>query len=256
MEGPVSKKRLVIVTDCTDVAFAEIRGAVFRHCGETDFTTEPLVPVETFSIVNAAFVTRLVAEAYPEGTTICVIVNSVVPRTERIIGRTRVKNLIFEGTNTGAFGWLLKDFGCSELYEVTDPGFVPFGGKYVHAPAVGKALSGVPLSDLGSKFALDKVRDVECPPGTVVHRDNFGNIKFPYVDTAGFREGAHFLAEFASGSSVRAVYGRRMMEHPTGTWVLYPGSSFDLFEIGQVRSPGFGPLSGVTAGDRVVLRPL
>lgn len=73
------------------------------------------MPIDNYSIVNVNFLVKLIAEIYPEGTIICVIVNPLKLRTERIIGRTKKKNLIFEGTNTGAFGWLVEDYGCEEL---------------------------------------------------------------------------------------------------------------------------------------------
>lgn len=146
------KQKVVIITDCSDVAFLEIRGAIFSNTNNDNFEIEPLVRVEDFNIKNVSFLTRLIAEIYPENTLINVVVHPSQVRGERIVGRTIKKDIVFEGTNTGAFGWLLNDFGCKELYELRDSGFIPFGGKYVHAPAVGNVLSGYPLSSLGSPF--------------------------------------------------------------------------------------------------------
>ena len=141
------KRKVVVLTDCVDVAWQEIRGSIYSNCDDYDVCIEPVVPVDSYSIVNVNFLVKLIAEIYPPNTIICVIVNPLKLRTERIVGRTKRKDLIFEGTNTGAFSWLIKDFGCEELYELYDPGFVPFGGKYVHAPAVGKIASGVPINE-------------------------------------------------------------------------------------------------------------
>ena len=109
------KRKVVVLTDCVDVAWQEIRGSIYSNSNEYDVEIEPVVPVDSYNIVNANFLVKLIAEIYPDNTIICVIVNPLKERTERIIGRTKRKNIIFEGTNTGAFGWLIDDFGCEEL---------------------------------------------------------------------------------------------------------------------------------------------
>lgn len=233
-------ERVVVVSDCTDVAFAEMRGQIYKaaahYNGNCAVRIEPLVPVAHFSVINASFVVRLVAEAYPENTLIMFIMNSVAQRTERIVGRTSQGGIIFEGTNTGAAGWLIEDLGVEECYELTDPGFVPFGGKFVHAPAVGKLAAGAALDELGEPFPAERIRRALPGDGEIVHIDNFGNAKFK-LDTAGVEIGDRLTVDI-EGELIEAVYGRRMMEHPDNTWVVYPGSSFDLHELGEVRGPG------------------
>lgn len=154
------KRKVVIITDCTDVAYLEIRGAIYSNAVSEDFEIEPVVRVDNFNIVNVSFLVRLIADIYPDGTLINVVVHPSKFRGERIAGITEKKRIIFEGTNTGAFGWLIKDFGCMEVYELYDPGFVPFGGKYIHAPTVGHILSGRPIKELGTLFPTDRIRDV------------------------------------------------------------------------------------------------
>ena len=244
---------LIIVSDCTDVAFVEMRcgilatylgvvGSVVRHA-----MIEPIVQCVHYSVSNASFLTRLVGEVSPSGAVVMVIMNSLMQRTERIVGRTAERDLIFEGTNTGAFGWLLDDFGCAECYELHDPGFIPFGGKYVHAPAVGRILAGCPLSSLGQLFDPTKIRRYRPQRSEVVHIDNFGNLKLFLNDAPG-EAGRMVKVAFPSGASVNAVCWTRMMERQTGEWVLYPGSSLGLYELGQVRSAGASSLA-VTVGD-------
>lgn len=245
-------RRIVVISDCTDVAFAEMRGAIAKNALRADYVIEPLVPVYPFSVVNAAFILRLLADSQPEGTILNFIMNSVRERTERIVGTTERGGLIFEGTNTGALGWLIDDFGCREIYELHDPGFVPFGGKYVHAPAVGKMASGVPLAELGKPISIDRVRRYEIAEGEVVHIDNFGNIKFRW-ELSGYSPGDRLIATI-NGREIKLVYWVRMMERNDGEWVLYPGSSFGLAEIGQVRGPGMLRLD-VAPGDAVAIRP-
>lgn len=235
----MSFERAVVVSDCTDLAFAEIRGAIIgsaRAAGlERDPVVEPLVPVSDFSVIAGAFAARMMAEAYDQHTIVMVVVNAIPVRTERIVGRLG-NGMVFEGTNTGTFGWLIRDFGLEECYELVDPGFVPFGGKYVHAPAVGKVLAGKSLSDLGKPFLASNIRTALPSPGLVVHIDNFGNAKFALADR--YQEGQQLKVILPCGTHLSAVYGRRMMDHPDGTWVVYPGSSLDLAELGEVRGLG------------------
>lgn len=226
------KRKVVIITDCTDVAYLEIRGAIFSNTNSNDFEIEPIVNVDNFNIINVSFLVRLIAEIYPEGTLINVVVHPSQLRGERIVGKTEKKDIIFEGTNTGAFGWLLNDFGCKEVYELNDSGFVPFGGKYVHAPAVGKILSGCPMEKLGNSFQISRVKDVERSDGTILHIDNFGNIKF--VGNIKGKNGDKFTIIIGK-KKFQAIYWERMMERKDGEIVLYPGSSFSYPEIGIVR---------------------
>lgn len=226
------KRKVVIITDCTDVAYLEMRGAIFSHTNSNDFEIEPIVNVENFNITNVSFLVRLIAEIYPEGTLINVVVHPSKLRGERIVGKTKRKGIIFEGTNTGAFGWLLNDFGCRELYELYDLGFVPFGGKYVHAPAVGAILSGYPLEKLGNPFQKSMVRDVERSDGTILHIDNFGNVKF--IGNIKAKNGDKYTIIIGK-KKLQAIYWERMMERNDGELVIYPGSSFSYPEIGIVR---------------------
>lgn len=235
----MSPERAVVVSDCTDLAFAEMRGAIIgaaRAAGmERDPSIEPLVPVSDFSVIAGAFAARMMAEAYDPSTVIMVVINAIPLRTERIVGRLG-NGMVFEGTNTGTFGWLIRDLGIEECFELHDPGFVPFGGKHVHAPAVGRLLAGQSMADLGRPFAPERIRATLPEPGVVVHVDNFGNAKLALDE--GFEDGEPLRVRLPDGSSFDAVYGRRMMDHPDGTWVVYPGSSLDLGEIGEVRGPG------------------
>lgn len=232
----MQKKKVVVITDCIDVAWQEIRGTIYSNANDYDVEIEPVVSVDAYSIINVNFLVKLVANAYPEGTIICVIVNPLKLRTERIIGRTEKKNLIFEGTNTGAFSFLVKEYGCKEVYELFDPGFVPFGGKYVHSPAVGKAASGILLSELGNPFSKDKIRILDIDEGTIMHVDNFGNVKLYHkFDKYNIPEdGDKYNIEF-NNYQLDAIYNTRMMERNDGELVVYPGSSFRYTELGIVR---------------------
>ena len=92
-----NKKNVVIISDCKDVAYTEMKRIILDECeklGCEDVEIE-LVGVAEFSIINAAFLTRLVAEIYPAGTVISVVIN---PQNTglRAYGRTSKGHLFLE----------------------------------------------------------------------------------------------------------------------------------------------------------------
>jgi len=157
------------------------------------------------------------------------------------------------GANTGVFTWLFRDFGVEELYELKDPGFFPFGGKYVHAPAVAQIATGKPLKDMGHSFNIEKVAKIDIPEGTIVHIDNFGLMKFT-GKLIGLNEGDE-LEVNVNGKTLRVVYAKRMMSRETGELVIYPGSSLGLPELGKVRENGAKELN-VKIGDIITFKKL
>lgn len=247
------KTRIVFITDCTDVAYNELRGVILNHIGNRDMVVEPVAPVAPFSIINGNFVLRLMAEAYPEGTVFSVILNPSQKRPARLLGKTQKKNFYFMGANTGVFTWFFRDFGLEELYELNDPGFFPFGGKYVHAPAVAQMASGKAPSEMGHSFDPREVVKLDIPQGTIVHVDNFGLMKFT-GDLAGLKEGER-LEVCVNKKVVSAVFTKRMMCRETGEWVVYPGSSFGLPELGRVRQDGARDLKA-KVGDRLAFKKI
>ncbi len=247
------KRNIVIITDCKDIAYNELRGVVLSSLKEPDnFSIEPLVTVVNFSVQNGSFVTRLMAESYPPGTIFSIILNPMQDRPERIYGRTKEKDFTFIGANTGVFGWLFEDFGIKELYELNDPGFFPFGGKYVHAPMAAKLAESKDISIFGKIFDQEKLRNFKHLDGSVVHIDNFGLIKF-FSELEDYADG-ELVSVFVNGVKVLdAVYSKRMMSLPTGTWVVYPGSSLGLPELGKVRMNGSESLD-IKVGDIITLK--
>lgn len=247
------KRKVVIITDCVDVALLEIRGAIHTYANSDDFEIEPIVEVENYNIVNTSFLFDIIVNAYPPGTVICIVVNPAQLRTERVIGRLKDKDIVFDGTNTGALGRTLQKYGCSELYEIHDNGFVPFGGKYVHAPTVGKILAGYPLNSLGKPFDVKNIRTVEIINGTVLHIDNFGNLKLQgSLNSA--QNGDRYILK-VHGRTLEAIFWKRMMERKNGEIVIYPGSSFGLPEVGIVRG-NFAKEYNVKSGDFVEFKKI
>jgi len=247
------RKRIVFITDCADVAYNELRGVILDNLKNDEIIVEPVVPVAPFSIINGNFVLRLMAEAYPEGTIFSIILNPSKERPARLIGQTKGKGIYFMGANTGVFTWLFRDFGVEELYELNDPGFFPFGGKYVHAPAVAQIAMGKLLKDMGHPFDVKRVVKINIAGGTIIHIDNFGLMKFT-GELIGLNEGDK-LEVTINGKILKAVYAERMMSRETGEWVIYPGSSFGLPEFGKVRENGARKLN-IKIGDIITFKKI
>jgi len=140
------------------------------------------------------------------------------------------------GANTGVFEWFFRDFGVDEIYELYDPGFVVFGGKYIHAPVIAQIALGQQLNFIGKKFDADNLMRLDIADGTIVHIDNFGLMKFAGV-LPDMNEGDKLTVN-VKGRSLSAVYAKRMMSRNTGEWVIYSGSLFGLPEFGKVRQNG------------------
>lgn len=249
--------QVVMITDCKDVAFNEMSWIIRQECqklGVEDVNVE-LVGVSEFSIINAAFLLRLMAEQCPSSTVFSLVINPQKNRSARIYGRTK-NGLLFFGANTGAFSWFLDELGVEELYEVHDPGFVSFGGKYVHAPNIAKLVAGVPFDNFGKQFSQDQLTKLDTLDGTVVHIDNFGLIKIK-GDTPSYEEGAVFRVSVNGVYKLDATFSKRMMSRGDKEWILYAGSSLNgMPELGTVRYVDGYKEMGIKIGDIVTWEPL
>ena len=245
-------KHVVVITDCKDVAFCEIRRQILSECEKlgNDYTeVEPLAPAEEFSITNGAFITRLMAEHYKKDVIFMLILNPSQKRPKRIFGELE-NGIYFEGADTGTLNWLFDDFGVKSLYEIKETKFYPFGGKYVHAPTVAKMASGIPFEGYGKELSKNELCNFSIKTGTIVHIDNFGlmKIKNKFPD---YPEGTNVKIFVNGEKSVNAITSVRMMNHDTGTWVLYPGSSMGLPELGKVRCTDGAKELNVKIGDAI-----
>lgn len=230
------KKRIVVITDCTDVAYNELCGHYAGLLNGNDTVElEPVVSVKPFSIINGAFILRLIVDAYPAGTVISVILNPSQIRPERIACKLKNKDVTIVTANTGVLNLVEQEYDIADCVEIEDPGFFVFGGKYVHTPAVAKLANGASLQDLGKNFDLSKLRSLDLAD-RVVHVDNFGLLKITNKLDA---PSVGNMYEVQIGKqTITAKYDIRMMSNNDGEWIVYPGSSFDLLEIGKVRENG------------------
>ncbi|MDE1828087.1 MAG: SAM-dependent chlorinase/fluorinase [Candidatus Micrarchaeota archaeon] len=247
------RKNVVIISDCKDIAYNEMRAVILkeikRYGGENRILVEPLVPVKEMSVINCSFSLRLMAEIYePKETVFVIVVNPLKIKGEKLVGETE-NGFKFVSGNTGAINWLIEDFGIKELYQIKDKGFLPFGGKYSNSPLAAKISCGKKLSTLGDRVGKKILRPLEMCAGTIVHIDNFGLIKFKgKLDS--FKEGDN-LDIFVNGKKkIVAIFSERMMNKEDGVWVLYKGSSLNgMPELGKVRDPQGAEKLGVKIGD-------
>ena len=231
--------QIVIITDCTDVAANELHAAIWAV--NPEIVVAPVVPVEIFSITNGNFAFRLMAEAHPPETVFLSTINPMRVRPKSVIGQTK-KGQFFIGRNTGVFDWMTRDFGCQALFDISeqahnfDPNFRSFVGKLVTAPIAAKLACGASPSDFGPPLPLDEVARLDLADGTIVHIDNFGMMKFTGSVIA--NEGERLTVTLSDRVVLSATYCRRLMDLETGEWAVFPGSSFGLYELGQVRAHG------------------
>lgn len=256
----LSKKQVVIITDCVDIAFNEMYQTLLNETkalNYEDFHIAPLVSVKNFSVVNASFVIRLLGDLYPAGTIFAIIVSGTDLHPARIFGETK-NGIIFIGNNSGYLGWFLEDFGLAKLYENNLNRQIEsksFGGKYVQIPTAARLLAGEDFNTLGIERDEAFLHKLSLTPGTIVHCDNFGLMKIKSPKFSEFKEG-EALEVFLNGKfAVKAHYTEKMKLQKDGNWVLFTGSSlYGLPELGRVRSQNSAAELGAQEGDVITWR--
>lgn len=239
-----SIENIIVITDCTDIAFNEIYHSLEYELKKhklSHVNIAPLVSVEQFSIENAAFCIRLIADVVDHKTTLfLVVVHAVKNSPERIFGKTQ-SGLTFVGNNSGYFNWLLEDFGLESLFINKVNKSInnrSFGGKHVQVPTAIQLIRGTPLLELGEigEGALLNA-SFKIKEGTVVHIDNFGLIKIKSPPLTNLTEGEKIDIYVNGDYKQTARYTEKMKQHEDGDWVLFSGSSlYGLPELAKVRS--------------------
>lgn len=258
------KNRIVVVTDCTDVAANELRAVLVSELDRLearDVEVEPVVDAKEFSILHGNFLSRLIAESYaPETLTILAVVNALDTSDKRRARMAiRLNNGIkLVGANTGVFSWLIKEFGIAEMVETNTAGlkgdgFISFGGKYIHAPIAAQVAASDDLSTVKeSDFTEDDLLMRDYPVGTIMHIDNFGVPKISLnSDEFEAVQGQYFSIKKDGKSIGTATYCHSMKELPSGELAIYKGSSLGLIEIGIVRQLDTAGTLGLAIGDQL-----
>jgi S-adenosylmethionine hydrolase len=261
------KQRILVITDCIDVAANELYATLEREIEKNnsgiDIAVEPIVFVQEFSIISANFVARLLAEIYnPESLTILVVVNplnTATKRRARIAGRLK-NGIKFVGANTGAFTWLINDFGLMEVCETSQAGlkgkgFISFGGKFVHAPIAAKLAGKNDLHSIKvADFLEEDLEKTTIRTGTVLYIDNFGVPKINIKDSELNFEQGDTVALIKNDKEIGlATYCNSMKELSDGQTAIYRGSSLGLIEVGIVRETSTATKLGLAVGDVVKL---
>jgi len=190
----LKRRKVIIFTDCYDIAYNEIYQSLDRNLyelGMTNYRIDPFVAIPNFSIINAAFQIRLLGELYEPESLFLVIMNSQPNNPERIFGMTS-NGIYFVGNNSGYFNWLLEDFGIHYLYKNhidREKDNRSFGGKYVQVPTACKILLGQNMEELGAPYDAYLLNEYKISLGTVVHCDNFGLMKIYNTSNLDFSEG-------------------------------------------------------------------
>ncbi|MEU1904316.1 SAM-dependent chlorinase/fluorinase [Streptomyces hygroscopicus] len=249
-------RRVVVVTDCTDVAFNEMCGAIHREADRIGrpVVVEPVVPVVPFSEINASFLTMLMADNYPEGTVLYTLVSKTnnLERTHEVIWGETLSGHLFVGSNFGYFGWLARDLGVKRVYEIKDVPQTPFSGKTFIAPIVARIAATDEEELTRHPYDVHDIHDVDIPAGSVVHVDNFGNAKLK-VDVGALRNRDVVTLSVNGKPVCEATYieSQIYLEREQGKVVLYRSTSFeDMTDVGMVRGDFAGHHS-VRVGDQV-----
>jgi S-adenosylmethionine hydrolase len=235
------KRKVVIISDCRDIAYLEMRQTIVNNLTEEvceNVEIEPLVGVENFSVVHAAFSLRLLVELYPPGTIFMIVVSGLASSPDRVYGKFK-NGSYFIGNNSGYLNWTVDDLGLESIYAnnknyAVDPR--AFGGKYVHAPTAAGILNGLDLNTFGEKRDASFLGDFSIKKGTLVHIDNFGLMKLYNDKITNLVEGQVLRVSINGKYVIDAIYTRSMKNHPDGTFVISNGSSLHLMpEIACVR---------------------
>ena len=142
--------------------------------------------------------------------------------------------MFYLGPNNGVLSWVIEEFGiksCVELPIVKNNLLHPtFNGKYKFSVGVNKLLKGKKIRELGTRFSKQKIYIRNIAEGTIVHIDNFGNLKVKGKRPK-HRLGSDLSIKI-NGRTHYAKYGTEFYDVDEGELIVYPGSSlYGLPEI-------------------------
>ncbi len=169
-------RSLVLVTDCGDMAAATMHATVSARA-KPSFDVLPIVTVRpAFSVVNANYLTRRIADSLPAGSIISVTVSPGAAVPQCVAGRTAVRELHFVGSNVGGFDWLVRDFGCAELVELdVDVASGGFRGREHKLALAARLAAGERVASLGKPLAPAAIRQIEPVVGMIQHISRTGD---------------------------------------------------------------------------------
>ncbi len=183
-----------------------------------------------------------------------------------VIGRTKKKDIIFVGANTGVFDWLVRDYGLAELVQITKRKPFIVDGELIYLPGekapknfekrfsnktehltfaahtiLGSIASVVTVGMDFKLFGEERGRSFivkhRIENGEIVHIDNFGNAKI--YGTINVNDGQklsiHKLKDDKKIAQGVYITGR-MMSQPTGLYAIYPSTSLtNMIDMALIR---------------------
>lgn len=248
-------KNVLIITDMIDVGINEVRLRIINGLKNKLINFES-VAVENFNITNGAFLLRLLADSCKGGDIFLVVLD---PRFEdkprdSICFKTR-NNFFLAGPNNGVFSWVIKDFGIKECVELPlrkeNLLFPTFNGKYKFSLAITKLLEGKSVKSLGKKFRKEDVFIEEIENGTIVHIDNYGNLKIK-GGRPKFKLGG--ILEIKINKKVYpAKFGAQYFDVQEGELVVYAGSSLGGLPEIAINRGNAAKFLDVKIGDKITI---
>lgn len=249
-------KCLVLLTDMKDVAVSEVvLRSIPRELSEQ--VNVSVVNIETFDTVHANFLLRLVLDSLEMGDIVSIVCDprlNDIPRDS--IGIELENGVCVVGPNNGVMSRMLEDFNVKTAIKLPispeSTKHPTFNGKYRFAVATKKLLLGEDLSSIGEVVAVDHFYKVKTAHGTVVHVDNYGNLKLKLPRIEDKKVGSKVLIKLRD-KIVTVTYGVEFDDVDEGEGIFYNGSSlWGLPELALNRG-SFASTYGVRVGDFVTI---
>ncbi|MDA1208547.1 MAG: SAM-dependent chlorinase/fluorinase [bacterium] len=251
---------VVLFTDFgDDLHQVEVIASIHRmHLKTTSRMANILQPVvgdvAKFSIPNGAYQCRQLVRSWEF---IKPVVTGVVDPTvgsEREAIAADLKNgTTLVGPNNGIFSLAIQQFGvkCAvvldeEIRLQPRNATTTFDGRDLFAPAAALVASGESTENLGKEFDVQKLLNLEIENGTVLHADDYGNLKIHGAEDQ-YERGNGAVPFTIRKTRYNPKKVRSHNEASEGDLVILPGSS-GMIEIWIVEGNA-RKLIGATVGD-------
>lgn len=249
-------KCLVLLTDMKDVAVSEV---VLRSLPRQikEQVNVSVVSIESFDTVHANFLLRLALDSLEKGDIVSIVCDprlNDIPRDS--VGLELENGVFIVGPNNGVMSWMLEDFKLKFVVKLPispeSKKHPTFNGKYRFAVATKKLLMGESLESIGEVVQDDHLYKVHTTLGTVVHVDNYGNVKIKLPRIEDKNVGTKVLIKLRD-RILTVTYGVEFDDVEEGEAILYNGSSlWGLPELALNRG-SFASTYGTKVGDFVTI---
>lgn len=249
-------KCLVLLTDMRDVAVSEVvLRSIPRDINEQ--INVSVVNIETFDTVHANFLLRLVLDSLQSGDVVSIVCDprlNDIPRDS--VGIELTNGVYVLGPNNGVMSWMLDDFKIKKIIQLPvselSKKHPTFNGKYRFAVATSQLFSGIALDKIGESLTSSHLYRSEIADGTVVHVDNYGNVKLKLERLEDKKIGSKLLIKIRD-RIITVTYGIEFDNVGEGEAILYNGSSlWGLPEL-AINRGSFALNYGIRVGDFVTI---